>query len=397
MRKSEITFNKIALYVLSVFILVFLGCNHCISEFHYTPPENIKDGLNTGTLESVGIDSAIITKGIKKILCGKFNEVHSMLIYKDGLLVLEQYFPGHIYQWNAPYYFGEFIQWDRNRMHWIMSCTKSITSACIGIAIDQGHIRDVHQSIFDYLPDYQQFKKDGKQNITVEHLLNMTSGLEWNEWSAAHGTSANDIDRLYFECSDDPVKCVLERALVNPPGEVFNYCGGNTVILGEILRNATQMNIDDFSKQYLFQPLGIDSTVWVRYNNGVFATDGTLQLTPRDMLKFGVMYLNKGTWNDERILSEDWVAKSATPYGNNTGIKIPIEDSGRNGYSFSWWISELPYKKGKTLMYRANGWGGQTIMVIPELDMVIVFTSGNYAFKSSLFKLIRKYVMPAID
>jgi CubicO group peptidase (beta-lactamase class C family) len=98
-----------------------------------------------------------------------------------------------------------------------MSCTKSVTSACIGIAIDKGYIQNVHQSIFDYLPDHQQFNTGDKSSISIEHLLTMTSGLQWNEWNAPHGTAANDADRLYFECYNDPVSCVLERPLVSTP------------------------------------------------------------------------------------------------------------------------------------------------------------------------------------
>ena len=157
------------------------------------------------------------------------------------------------------------------------------------------------------------------------------------------------------------------------------------------------MDINEFSKKFLFGPQGVDSVQWYQSRNGVYATDGSMFLLPRDMLKFGVLYLNKGTWNGERILSEDWVTESFTTYNNNVGINIPIEDSGKNAYGYLWWISELDYKGAKIKMYRANGWGGQTIMVFPELRTVVVFTSGNYASTSKLFKVINRYVLPAIE
>lgn len=383
--------------VLHCLFFLSFSCQPCTAEYQYLPPEHIADGLPVGTLEEAGLQASKIGQASEAISCGKFKEVHSMLIYRHGKLVFEEYYPGYVYQWDAPEYRGVPIQWDRKRMHPTMSCTKSIVSACMDIAVENGFIRSVDQPIFDYLPDHQQFRTGGKEQITIEHLLTMTSGLQWNEWNAPHGTSANDIDRIYFECGDDPVKCVLERDLLHPPGAHFNYNGGCTLILGEIIRNASGMDIDAFSMKFLFGPLGIDSASWYRHPNGVIATDGSLYLTPRDMLKFGVLYLDGGSRQGERILSEDWVRLSSTSYGSSKGIKVPIEDSGRNGYGYSWWTSTFRHRGKQIGMYRANGWGGQTIMVFPDVDMVLVFTSGNYAARSSLFRIIRKYILPAVS
>jgi len=156
------------------------------------------------------------------------------------------------------------------------------------------------------------------------------------------------------------------------------------------------MNIDDFSMKYLFEPLGIDSTIWFRYDNGNIATDGSLELTPRDMLKLGVTYLNKGIWNGKRIIPDAWVLKSSNVYNNNYPIRAPIEDSGKNGYRYTWWISDFIHDGSKISMFRASGWGGQSIMVFPKLDMVVVFTGGNYASHSSLYTIIRQHVLRAI-
>jgi CubicO group peptidase (beta-lactamase class C family) len=371
-------------------------CNDCEISYAYQPPPDLNDGLTTATATEVGLDTARLAAAVAQLACGQFRAVHSLLLYKDGALVLEEYFPGFKYQWDAPQYRGEYIQWDRDSLHPIMSCTKSVASACIGIAVAQGHLA-VGDPIFDYLPDHQEFRAGGKENITVEHLLTMTAGLDWNEWNAPHGTAANDVDRLYLECGDDPVRCVLERELVHPPGEYFTYNGGGIVILGEILKNATGTPIDSFAQQYLFDPLGIDTATWYRHPNGVVATDGTLYLRPRDMLKFGVTYLNGGEWQGQSILPAYWTERSQTDYGNNSGIKVPIEDSGRNGYGYTWWTSEFRLRGRTVHAYRANGWGGQVIMVFPELDMVMVVTGGNYAARSTLFKLVKKYILSAVE
>jgi len=379
-----------------IYGLLFISCNPCDSRYQYQIPEDINDGLSTGKPAQAGMDSAYISEAVRRIKCGDYGEVHSLLIYKNNQLVVEEYFGGHKYQWDAPYYHGEAIQWNRDMLHHMMSTTKSFTSACIGIAIKEGFIQSAHQSIFDYLPDHQQFRKNGKENITIEHLLTMTSGLEWNEWGSAHGTPANDIDRIYFECSDDPLKCVLERELVAKPGEEFTYNGGGIIALGEIIKNASGMTMGEFSEKYLFKPLGIDSTYWYRFDNGTYATDGSLYLTPRNMMKLGVTYLHQGMWDGRQIIPEDWVRMSSETYRNNSRINLPIEDSGRNGYGYTWWTSEFRHK-GRTInMFRANGWGGQTIMVFPQLEMAVVFTGGNYATNSSLFKIIRRYILPAI-
>ena len=275
-----------------------------------------------------------------------------------------------------------------------MSCTKSFTSACIGIAIDNGFIKSVDQSIFDFLPNHQQLKTNNKNYITIEHLLTMTSGLAWDEWNAAHGGQlTNDYDHLYVV--DDQIKAVLEREWWAAPGEFFTYNGGGIIILGEILKNATGMDMDEFARKYLFEPLKIDSASWWRYPNGRLETASSLSMTPRDMLKFGVLYLNNGNWNGEQIISREWVEKSAAVYKNNVGINLPIEDSGLNAYGYTWWLKEVNYQGGTVKMYRANGWGGQTIMIIPELDMVLVFTGGNWATYSNLFKILTDYILPA--
>jgi CubicO group peptidase (beta-lactamase class C family) len=157
------------------------------------------------------------------------------------------------------------------------------------------------------------------------------------------------------------------------------------------------MDIDEFSMKYLFDPLGIDSTTWSNFPNGVIETAGSLKIRPRDMVKFGVTYLEEGLWNGKRIISSEWVDKSSVIYNNNKNIKLPIEDSGKNGYGYTWWISEVGKRSSKTKMYRANGWGGQVIMVLPEKSMVVVFTSGNYASRSYLFKILERYILPALN
>jgi CubicO group peptidase (beta-lactamase class C family) len=277
-----------------------------------------------------------------------------------------------------------------------MSAGKSITSACISIAIEEGFIESVEQSIFEYLPDYQHLATDGKDEITIEHLLTMTAGLEWDEWSASNSDINNDLIRLWVDC-DDQVACVLERPLINEPGTNFTYSGGGMIVLGEIIANATGMDIEAFASKYLFAPLGIDSVVWTRFDSGVIYAGGEQMLSSREMLKFGITYLNNGRWNGEQVIPEEWASLSAVPYGNNSGIRVPGSDGGRKGYSYSWWTWETKHNGQLLKTYYAGGWGGQRIFVIPELDTVVIMTGGNYTSKTHTFEIMEKYVLPAFN
>ena len=366
-------------------------------QYTYQVPEQLNDGLETGSLQELGLDLDLITRGLERVYKGKYNEFHATLIYKNKKLILEEYFEGHQYQWDGSSHHGDYVTWDLNMPHHIMSCTKSITSLCVGLAIEKGFIDNVHQSIFDYLPDHQALKTDGKEQITIEHLLTMTSGLEFKEWDAPYSSTENDIIALWFPPCEDPITCILQKPLLHEPGTTFNYGGGNQIVLGEILRHASGMGIDDFAEQYLFGPLGITGAEWAsRFENGVIEAAGSLVLKPRDMLKIGVMVLNEGVWNGERILSKQWIDKSASTYGNNTGIRVPGAESKRKGYSYSWWTYDLDHEEQTMEVFRASGWGGQRIIVVPKLDAVVVFTGGNYTTKVKSHSLLDKYLLPAM-
>jgi len=379
--------------VLSLILIVGCQSEHS-SPYIYQPPGNINDGLDVSTLAEVNIDLELMEKLVNDINRGKFDEVHSLLVFKDNKLVFEEYFEGHTFQWDAPKAHGELVTWDKSTDHMVMSVTKSFTSICIGIAIDEGFIGSVHQSMFDYLPEYQHLNTGGKDKITIEHLLTMTSGLKWDEWNAAPNSGENDIGALWFYSSNDPVTSILKMPLTDTPGTSFTYSGGNMIILSEIIKNASGMNLGDFSEQYLFQPLGIGSAHWDQFENGVIDGAGGLHLTPRDMAKIGVTFLNNGFWNGKRIISEQWVNKSATSFPGNNGINVPGTDERNTGYSYTWWTKSFSNSGN---MYYAGGWGGQFIIVTPELNTVIVLTGGNYEDKVRIFNILTNYVIPAIN
>ena len=390
--KTQIFINTV------LFLLVIQSCvNSPAAEYSYTPPEQTQDNIQTGDIRQTGIETEPFYKAAEQILRGKYGEVHSLLVFLNGELLLEEYFPGHKYQWDGNNYHGDLVAWYTSTLHCIQSDTKSITSACIGIAIDKGFIESVHQSIFDYLPEHQQFNTEGRDKITIEHLLTMTSGLDWQEWSASYSSKDNPMIGIWFS-DKEPVTYILERSMKDEPGTSFTYYGGNMILLGEIIRNATGMDIDEFSAKYLFEPLGIDSfDWWNRFENGVIEAASGLKMTPRDMVKVGAMFLNKGVWKGKQIISEAWVQKSATAFPVNRGIDVPGEDGGKLGYAYSWWTKQYSDSGQMINMFLALGWGGQKIIVLPEVKAVVVFTGGSYTSEVRNFSILEKYVIPAFN
>ena len=400
---------------LSVWTMIFLtallafivaGCDSTVPpQYSYQPPEQLEDGIDVGSLAGVAMDVTLLAEAVDGIENGRFGEIHALLIFKDGQLVFEEYFPGHDYQWDGPNFHGDWVNWNWDREHNIHSVGKSITSACVGIAIDEGFIESIDQSIFDYLPDHKHLNTTGKEQITIEHLLTMSAGLEWDEWGTSYANENNDIIALWMDC-DDPIACVLKKPLVSDPGTKFIYSGGNMILLGEIIKNATDMNIEAFSAAYLFEPLGIESVDWFWINDDVIYAGGDQYMTPREMVKFGTVYLHDGMWNGQQIVSKQWVEHSAAPYpgqGNrwqNHALRpIPPDDGtwGRRGYSYTWWTHKFSHAGEKIPSYWATGFGGQKLIIFPEQEAVVVFTSGNYNMASTNATILTDFIIPAFE
>lgn len=391
----------LVLLLISAALLILTGCgSQSASQYVFRTPTTADDGLEIGSISEANVDSALLGTAVERIKDGEYGEVHSLLIFKDGKLVVEEYFPGHDYQWDGPNQHGRLVNWNSNERHNIHSVGKSITSAAVGIAVKEGFVESVDQSIFDYLPDHQHLKVDGKERITIEHLLTMTSGLAWDEWSVPYSSPENDVIRLWFEC-DDQVACILEAPLESEPGTDFTYSGGSMILLGEIVKNSTGMDIEAFTDEYLFAPLGIDPVEWVRFDSGTIYAGGDQYMTPREMIKFGVTYLNDGVWEGDQIVSKNWVASSAEPYTrwlNHVLKPIPPGDNiwGQRGYSYTWWTHEFSEAGEDMPAYWALGFGGQYIYVLPKQDTVVVFTGGNYTTAPLVPKILTDYVFPSI-
>ncbi len=389
------TKNKALLLLLFISVYFLFGCEKDAStnppdgSYTYTIPEETGDGWETASLSSVGIETERLENLVNQIQNNFYTEVHSVVIIKNDKLVFEKYFSGHDFLYNGQNFHGTYIDFDRDTRHDTHSATKSFTSALACIAIDKGLVQTVDDKIFDYFQDYSNLFDPQKENITVEHLLTMSSGFEWNEWDVSISQSNHDIVRLVQ--SSDPVYYVLNKPVVTQPGTVFYYNGGTVDLLGELIRRASSLNVKTFSRINLFEPLGITNYNWqTLYPSGITCCHGDIYITPRDMAKFGYLFLKKGMWNGTRVISEEWVNNSIQNH-----ITPPVNWA--YGYGYLWWLRRY-YANGKTYnSFNAEGWGGQQIIIIPTENMVVVFTGANYVSNPPNDEIISSYILSAIN
>ena len=369
---------------ISVLLCVVLLVS-CAPAHTFNVPEQTNDGWQTASLAEVGIDERTIEQVIDRVRDNSYQNIHSILIVKDDKLVFEEYFSGYAWDYNDDQFRGELTDFGIDTIHNLASVTKSFTSALVGIAIDHGFIQDVDEKMFAFFPEYADLSDGRKGDVTLVDLLTMTSGLEWNEMEFPYSNTRNDLVQLFIV--SDPIEYILTKPVVNEPGTKWYYNGGGTNLLGEVIREATGMRMDVFADEYLFEPLGITDYEWDYLNSEIIHASGNLELRPRDMAKLGYLFLKGGTWQGERIVSEEWIAEST---------KSHISPSWADGYGYQWWIETYHSNSIPIDSFYAAGWGGQRITVFPSLDMVVVFTGGNYVGENPIDDIITHYILPAV-
>jgi CubicO group peptidase (beta-lactamase class C family) len=292
--------------------------------------------------------------------------VDSVVVVRHGQIVWEEY--RNNYSAETP--------------HHIQSVTKSVTSILIGIALTQGLIETVQQPMVSFFPDHDIDNLDGrKERITLEHLLTMSEGMDWHEWDFAYDDRRNSLGRMW--ASHDAVQHVLDTPMAREPGDVWAYNSGTSILLGGIIERVTGQDTLSFAREHLFDPIGVSYVYWDKARGNHYHTDGGLFLKPRDMARLGYLMLNGGIWDGKQIVSPDWVAASSAAH-RDTGIGY--------GYGYQWWT--LPGDAG----YAATGHFEQKIYVIPEADMVVVFTA-NIADEDPHVTdaLLYRYILTSCD
>jgi CubicO group peptidase (beta-lactamase class C family) len=372
----KITTRQYILIVASLLALLILYNQFFVGSrggYSYRVPEQTNDGWETASLADVGINEATITDSMNALLSLDEHPLHGIVVIKDGRLVLEEYFSGEDLDLTEGLNYVN-KDFDRDTLHSQASASKSVTSILLGIAIDQGLVRGVNETMLSFFPEHSDLKDGDKDGITLEHMLSMSSGIPWDE-GYSYTDPRNDLNQMFY--GEDPVRYVLEKPIVAPPGSEFIYNSGTTNLLGEVVRRSTGLTLLEFARQHLLAPLGIDSADWIPFPNAphIAVASSTLYLRPRDMAKIGQLYLQGGAWKGERIVSEGWVTESA-----RESIRVPPSSSPIagliHGYGYQWWRGT--FSNGDTETYFAAGWGGQFIFVLPDLDMVVVLTGGQF-------------------
>jgi CubicO group peptidase (beta-lactamase class C family) len=334
-------------------------------------PEQMNDGWKTANISDFGIRKQELSKLIEDVRSNKLVNIHSVLISKRNTLVFEAYFHGH----NA------------NIPHDLRSASKSISSAVIGIAIDEGILENTDQKLYDLLPEKWQYtKNERKEKITLQHLLTMSSGLDVN----------NQASENYYQDtrnSNNWLKTVLTAPMVKEPGTYLDYGSANPFLLGVVLNEQLDVPMENYMDEKLFAPLEItnyinqtDDTKEIPYFGG-----GML-LTSRDLLKFGQLFLNNGKWNGKQVISEKWVEASFGKCGR-------LQDArDKNEYGYLWWHDGYQVKGTSIKTIEARGAGGQFIFLVPQLETVVVITAGNFRNRKGNLsrEIFEQYILPAM-
>jgi CubicO group peptidase (beta-lactamase class C family) len=356
-----------------------------VETYQYTVPEKTNDGWETASLNSVNLDTNLIKELFERIGSNSYENIHGVLLVKNGKLVVEEYFPGQDSK-------GQYQTFKRDTLHEMHSATKSLNSILIGIAIDQHLIRNVDEKISTFFPEYSDiFTNKEKDAICLKDLLSMTAGLSWDEWTYPYTDPRNDAAVMASRA--DFFRYVLERPIATTPGKKFVYNSGISLMLGEIIYKASGLRADKFAERYLFSPLGITNYFWGKAPNGVVNTLGGLALRPRDMAKIGCLFLNGGRWQGKQIVSEKWVNESTKQQvGANQLPTWFLAD----GYGYQWWLGSFHVCDQTVESYSARGRGGQFIIIFPTLKMVAVFTgwNDNELLRQPL-DMLQRYLLPA--
>jgi CubicO group peptidase (beta-lactamase class C family) len=334
--------------------------------------------------EAVGLDPKVLAAFDADIAGGKYGYVDSLLVIRHGKLAYERRYEhdyDKIYESEAktpnalnahdpsgPYnYFNPWWHpyYRRGELHTMQSVTKTVTSIVVGIASGRGEFPSLDTPVLSFFDAAKVANVDDrKRRLTLRHVLTMTTGLDWNEdLPYADPNNAASV----MEASFDWIQFTIDRPMVQEPGKVFQYSSGATQLLSYIFRSATGRDIEEYAAKNLFSPLGIERFFWKRSPTGLVDTEGGLYLAPRDLAKVAYLYLHDGVWEGKAIVPADWVKASIVP-------SIAVGDTGMK-YGYKWWL--YPYGKEGRLAFAGSGFGGQRPIVVPEYDLILVYTGWN--------------------
>lgn len=340
--------------------------------FSSSKREICKDDIKSAALSSVTDKSQVIDDLIAEIKRDRssFPDINSLLILKDNKLLVEHYFNG----------------WSVDEPHQTQSVSKSLTSLLVGSAVTENKITDVNKTLSELLPNYKKHLSNGKENITLQHLLTMSAGIEWNESEYSYANPENI--RIKEMASSDSVAFTLERPLVNKPGTTFSYSGGFVSVVGEVLRKATnQQAVSDYAKNGPLSELCFNNAYWLKQGDSRTDVASGAFLRPLDMLKLGQLVLNEGNWNGKQIIDKKWLTESTKPVLFTNGIQ----------YAYYWWHQEFVVNDKEYSAILAHGFGGQDIVIVKDLNLVVVRTASDFKTDSPIRRMMTDYIIPVFE
>ncbi len=349
--------------ILLTLLFSLAACNHKDKK-NFSAPLVLDDSWEVADPVDAGFNKQRLEELIGKI-SSENSKLNSLVIARHGKLVVDEYFNGY----------------SADSLQKIWSITKAITGTLVGIAADKGLLSE-KDSIYKYLTDYIPDPTSSTGAITIEHLMTMTSGFQWVELG---GPKSAGYQLVY---SNDWIAFILKQPHTHVPGTVFNYSTGNTLLLAPIIKKATGQQAKEFAHLNLFLPLGItnyewdtQSEFWIKTQSGElpgakqpadivykkpfsdFTNTGSgLRMRPRDLCKIGQLYLNKGKWDGEQIVSEKWITKSTQSHFGNSD------------YGYHWKLMNVQQRP----CFYATGFGLQRVFVFPTLDLVVLMTQHHY-------------------
>ncbi|OAB28355.1 6-aminohexanoate hydrolase [Paenibacillus macquariensis subsp. defensor] len=321
---------------------------------------------------TLGMDTENLSE-LDPVITSEYSNINGIVIARNGSIAYEKYYHGY----------------SQDATHHVTSVTKSIISALIGIAIDAKYIKNVDQKVLDFFPEYVQDAADlQKQDITIRHLLTMTAPYSFEDWQ-------EPLDKMCMQANW--IKYTLD--MIGHKGTIgtFKYSTAGAHLLSAIITRSTGKSAREYANDNLFKPIGMKeipnyemtsfgfddlfgSNVkgWVNDPNSISTGGWGLTLSPRDMARFGLLYLNRGIWDNNQIISKTWIDESTAMNPNK--------------YGYLWWLRE----ENGVFAYSALGDGGNVICCMPRLDLVVSITSEFNMSPSDRWTLIKEHIIPAV-
>jgi CubicO group peptidase (beta-lactamase class C family) len=320
--------------------------------------------------EDAGFAADLPDKLDAAVRSGLLGGLHAVLVSRNERLVLERYYQGADESWGRP--LGT-VTFGPDTLHDLRSVTKSLVGLLYGIALDRGLVAPPAAPLLGQFPEYPDLAADpARALLTIENALTMTMGFAWDE-QLPYTDPANS--EIAMETAPDRYRFVLDRPIIAAPGARWIYSGGAVALIGSLIARGSGMKLQEFARQALFTPLGIEQFGWAEGGDGVASAASGLRLRPRDLLRLGTLVLAHGQWDDRQIVSRAWLDASFKPAMAISGGSLAGIEYGRLWYLGA---GATPALAGPRRWMAGFGNGGQRVWMMPDAGLAVAILCGNY-------------------